>query len=245
MEHGDQAVQSSRVQSRSHEPVLHGRASLTAPQPLPPFLGLVKIERVRSCTPPSQSLEHLDHPDHLDIKQSTGHLNWLHFLMAMKAGHLMPHSFGLTTASRVKRCTPPQPTPCGHVSSHSTEQASGAHAVTSQSSIFFGAQSVLSFITSFRITVGPQISWLKMYLILSRNMVMVFLCSASNTRFCSSFSASSCWSAFFAAVASASCPTHSSNAAVKLSIWASKSAFKVAQAAALSAIILFNSSTWS
>merc|ERR1719359_2210423 len=218
MEQGDQDVQSSRVQSRSQEPVLQGRPSLTAEQPFPPFLGLVKIERVRSSTPPSQSLEHFDQPDHLDIKQSTGHLNWLHFLMAMKAGHLMPHSLGLTTASRVKRCTPPQPTPCGHVSSHSTEHASGAHEVTSQSSMFFGAQSVLSFMTSLRITVGPQMSWLKMYLILSRNMVIVFLCSASKTRLSSSFSASSCWSAFFAAVASASCPTHSSNAAVKVSI---------------------------
>jgi hypothetical protein len=54
---------------------LHGLASLTAEQLLPPFLGFVKIDRVRSSTPPSQSLEHFDQPDHLDIKQSTGHLN--------------------------------------------------------------------------------------------------------------------------------------------------------------------------
>merc|ERR1719240_726457 len=241
MEQGDQDVQSSRVQSRSQEPVLQGRPSLTAEQPFPPFLGLVKIERVRSSTPPSQSLEHFDQPDHLDIKQSTGHLNWLHFLMTVKSGHLMPHTFGLTTASRVNRCTPPHPTPCGHVSSHSTEQASGVHGVTSQSSISFGAQSVLPFITSLRMTVGPQISWLKIYLILSRNIVIVVLCSASKTRFCSSFSANSCWSAFFAAVASASWLTHSSNAAVKDSIWASKSAFKLFQAASLSAINFFSS----
>jgi hypothetical protein len=54
--------------------VLHGLASLTAEQPLPPFFGFVRIERVRSSTPPSQSFEHFDQPDHLDIKQSTGHL---------------------------------------------------------------------------------------------------------------------------------------------------------------------------
>merc|ERR1719238_2718107 len=191
MEQGDQDVQSSRVQSRSQEPVLQGLPSLTAEHPLPPFLGLVRMDRVRSSTPPSQSFEHFDQPDHLDIKQSTGHLNWLHFLVTVRAGHLMPHSFGRTTASRVSVCVPPQPTPCGHVSSHSTEQASGAQAVTSQSSMSLGAQSVLSFMTSLRITVGPQMSWLKIYLILSRNMAMVFLCSAFKTRRSSSFSASS------------------------------------------------------
>jgi hypothetical protein len=111
MEQGDQAVQSSRVQSRSQEPVLQGLPSLTAEQPFPPFFGFVRMDRVRSSTPPSQSLEHFDQPDHLDIKQSTGHLNWLHFLIAVKSGHLMPHSFGRTTASRVNRCVPPQPTP--------------------------------------------------------------------------------------------------------------------------------------
>merc|ERR1719183_1650269 len=75
MEHGDHAVHSSRVQSRSHDPVLQGRPSLTAVQPLPPFLGFVRTDRVLSSTPPSQSLEHFDHPDHLDMRQSTGHLN--------------------------------------------------------------------------------------------------------------------------------------------------------------------------
>merc|ERR1719473_127013 len=75
MEHGDHDVHSSRVQSRSQDPVLQGLPSLTALQPFPPFFGFVRIERVRSSTPPSQSLEHFDQPDHLDIKQSTGHLN--------------------------------------------------------------------------------------------------------------------------------------------------------------------------
>jgi hypothetical protein len=62
------------VQSRSQDPVLQGLPSLTAEQPLPPFFGFVRIDRVLSSTPPSQSLEHFDHPDHRDIKQSTGHL---------------------------------------------------------------------------------------------------------------------------------------------------------------------------
>jgi hypothetical protein len=74
IEHGDHDVQSSRVQSRSHDPVLQGRCSLTASHIFPPFLGFVKTDRVFSSTPPSQSLEHFDHPDHLDIRQLTGHL---------------------------------------------------------------------------------------------------------------------------------------------------------------------------
>jgi len=75
MEHGDHAVHSSKVQSLSHEPVLQGRASATAEQPLPPFFVFTMMDRVLCSTPPSQSLEHFEKPDHLDIEQSTGHLN--------------------------------------------------------------------------------------------------------------------------------------------------------------------------
>jgi len=75
MEQGDHEVQSSNVQSRSHEPVLHGSASATAEQPRPTFFVFVMMDRVLCLTPPSQSFEHFDQPDHLDIMQSTGHLN--------------------------------------------------------------------------------------------------------------------------------------------------------------------------
>jgi len=58
------------------------------------------MERVRTLTPFSQSLVHLDQPDHSDSPQSTGHLNCLHFLTRSKGGQLMPAAFGATTMSR-------------------------------------------------------------------------------------------------------------------------------------------------
>merc|ERR1719237_131488 len=83
MVHGLQADQSSNLQSRSHEPVLHGRSSWTVSQPLPPFFGFVNTDLVFVSTPLSQSLVHFDQPDHSDIKQSTGHFFCPHSLLGL------------------------------------------------------------------------------------------------------------------------------------------------------------------
>merc|ERR1719313_2103341 len=86
-----QSVQLSRVQSRSHEPVLQDSSSWAVLHDSPPFLVLVMMERVRPRTPPSQSFVHFDHPDHMDISQSTGHFCWLHFLVVLNAGQTTPY----------------------------------------------------------------------------------------------------------------------------------------------------------
>ena len=96
-EHGIHGVHSSRVQSRSHDMVLHASVSSAVLQEIPPFLGLVISDRVWDRTPPSQSAENFDQPDHSDITQSTGHFFWLHFFVRCRAGHLRPHSSGGST----------------------------------------------------------------------------------------------------------------------------------------------------
>jgi hypothetical protein len=87
-EQGDQLVHPVSLQFRSQEPVLHGRVSWTVLQEDPPFFGCTRMLRVRDCAPPSQSLLHFENDDHLDILQSTGHLNWLHFLLFDCDGHV-------------------------------------------------------------------------------------------------------------------------------------------------------------
>merc|ERR1719236_205188 len=107
MEQGAQLVQSSRVQSRSQEPVLQDSSSCTVSQPIPPFLAFVRIERVLIMMPPSHSLEHLDQPDHSDMRQSTGHFTCLHFFARSSCGHAMPYELGEATTSRVMVSRPP------------------------------------------------------------------------------------------------------------------------------------------
>merc|ERR1719171_736699 len=80
IEHGSQFVHSMSVQSRSHEPVLHGCSSNVVSHSVPPFLGLVRIERVFPCVPPPHSLEQALQSDHSDCTQLTGQWNWLHFI---------------------------------------------------------------------------------------------------------------------------------------------------------------------
>ena len=93
--------------------------------------------------------------------------------MTESAGHLMPRWFGVTTTSpstcASRRSRPLQGT---RPSLHSTEQSAGIQLATSPSSMFLGAQSVLFTMTSLRMAIGPQISWLIMYLILARNSFM-------------------------------------------------------------------------
>merc|ERR1719230_2077380 len=126
-EQGVQSVQRARVQSRSHDMVLHASVSSAVLQAKPPFFGLTMSERVRERTPPSQSAVHLDQPDHSDISQSTGHFFWLHFIVRPNCGHRSPHSSGgWTTTLRLMCCQPPHvytsvgSGTAGHVSSHST-----------------------------------------------------------------------------------------------------------------------------
>merc|ERR1719401_1225866 len=75
MEHGDHGVHSSRVQSRSQDPVLQACTSSRVSQVSPPFLGCIKTARVCSFSPLPHSFVHAENPDHSDTLQSTGHLN--------------------------------------------------------------------------------------------------------------------------------------------------------------------------
>merc|ERR1719453_898170 len=105
------------------------------------------ISRVWDCVP-SQMLLQVDHTDHLDISQSTGH-----FFFRRRAGHLMPNSFGATMISRASVCQPPHPygsNSSGQASSQLTEQSPGTQSVTPQSTIFSGGDSLLYFMVSAR-----------------------------------------------------------------------------------------------
>merc|ERR1719252_486996 len=98
-EQGDHFDHFFSLQFRSHEPVLHGRDSWAVLHDMPPFMGCVRMLRVRPWTPPSQSLLHFENEDHLDITQSTSHLNWLHFLATImypffSESHVMPPNAG-------------------------------------------------------------------------------------------------------------------------------------------------------
>merc|ERR1719375_2316299 len=65
-EQGDHCDHFLSLQLRSQEPVLHGRDSAAVLHAVPPFFGCTNTLRVRPWAPPSQSLEHFDHPDHFE-----------------------------------------------------------------------------------------------------------------------------------------------------------------------------------
>merc|ERR1719162_1012813 len=122
----------------------------------------MRMLRVRDREPPSQSLVHFDHEDHLDCLQSTGHFIWLHFLFRASSGHPYPNSLFFTTIARVNVCMPPHAYGSllsGHLSSHGTEQSPGIHADTPQSTIFSGGETLLNFITLARALMNAHMSW--------------------------------------------------------------------------------------
>lgn len=150
-----------RVQSLSQDIVLQGRASSTVLHESPPFIGLWRMLRVCPCTPPSQSAVHLDHPDHSDISQFTGHLIWLHFLDRVSSGHWSPQLSGGTTTFLPICCQPPQAygsEGSGQLSSQDTEHSDGIHASTSQSLIDAEGHVVLLSSTELRTTIKAHIS---------------------------------------------------------------------------------------
>mmetsp|Transcript_1340 Transcript_1340/g.4553 ORF Transcript_1340/g.4553 Transcript_1340/m.4553 type:complete len:281 (-) Transcript_1340:1600-2442(-) len=108
MEHGAQSDQSSSLQSRSQDPVLQDRSSCTASQPVPPFFGLTRMERVFTWTPLSHSLVHFVQPDHDDIEHETGHFFWPQRFGRSRGGHLIPNRLGTVTMSRFMVSLPPQ-----------------------------------------------------------------------------------------------------------------------------------------
>merc|ERR1719313_1206246 len=155
--------------------------------------------------PPSQALLHFDHPDHFDITQSTGHLNWPHFLFRASSRHFTPNSLGRTTITRVSVCQPPHPYGfflSGHSSSHGTEQSPGTKGVTSQSTIFSGGDTLLKIITCARTTKYEQKSWKKIHSMRRLQWDMKTLYSCSTVLRSSSFSAISSRSALRLVVAS-------------------------------------------
>jgi len=80
MEHGDHLVHFARKQFLSQDPVAHGLDSSTVLQAMPPFFGLVRMERVWDCKPPPHSAVHFDQPDQADMSQLIGQWYWPHRL---------------------------------------------------------------------------------------------------------------------------------------------------------------------
>mmetsp|Transcript_26061 Transcript_26061/g.82396 ORF Transcript_26061/g.82396 Transcript_26061/m.82396 type:complete len:243 (+) Transcript_26061:1025-1753(+) len=161
MVHGVQSLHCESLQSRSQEPVWQGRDSCTASHFWPPFLGLLTTDRDLTWTPLSQSLVHLDQPDHADIWQFLSHLRWAHFFCLSNAGHLMPNSLGATTSSLFIISLPPHlygSFGSGQASSHVIVSplgfmhwpSLGTQSETSQSLTLFGGDFELAVNTSSR-----------------------------------------------------------------------------------------------
>jgi len=102
-EQGPQGLHSPKVHDGWHLPTLHCLLSAVTPQTAPPATAGRTTPRVRYCSPPPHFLEHLAHPDHSPIWQSTlQRTPSLHVTSRLKAGQDAPYSPPLRMGSRVK-----------------------------------------------------------------------------------------------------------------------------------------------
>ena len=71
--HAEYCDQSDTTQSTGQDGVLHARDSCKAGHGTPPCFGVVVMLRWRILLPESHDFEHVDHADHEDTTQSSGH----------------------------------------------------------------------------------------------------------------------------------------------------------------------------
>ena len=101
------AVHDDTTQSTGHTCALHAFSSVSSGQVVPLNCALVITSRFRCALPPPHDSEHVDHEDHEDVTQSTGHGEVLHTAVSSREGQVSPLNAGWTCTLRARDLKPP------------------------------------------------------------------------------------------------------------------------------------------